>query len=589
VESIKADLSIVYRSMIRRIDARGLRLLQWVLFARHPLTLDELRFAIAIKVGMTDLNPARDLPYPSFIELALGLLVVEGKEHIVRFAHLTIKEYLSAHSYEYFPDGHQLLAMTCLTYLNFTALSSRSGCARYREDGELGIFFDYAAFEWGHHAREGADDTHMCNVALELLLSGRFSQLNELRCRNRPYRWLSFCQSPLHETCHFGWVSITVKLLQLGHQSNVNEPDLEHQTPLHYATVWGHIGILHTLLGCQNINVNVQDMWGDTPLHNASFRGHIAIIETLIQHSAIQVNVCNGEGRTPLHQCAKNGHEAVVQLLLNHPDIQTNVFDAMGQTPLHFATENNHITTIRALLCHTNIDVNCCDAEGWTALTTAIHQGSAEVVRMLLTRDDIDLDVAKRQLPDMNHVALPQDLLLCLGLTSESLYLAAQNGDKEVVLSLLHQPNLQLNSRYGENQRTALHEATLNGHVDIVEALLQHPEIEVNSVDWRNRTALIRAANMGRSDVVKVLLQHPNVAVNHRSDIGWTALTEAVDEGHAEIVRILLACPDIDISTSRVAEPGFWDMEFDDWIMTRKHTSLPMHLLLELGIWSSYE
>jgi hypothetical protein len=93
-ESIKADLSIVYRSMIGRIDARGLKLLQWVLFATGALTLDELRFAIAIRFGMTDLNPSHNLPYPSFVNWALGLLTVESESRTVRFVHLTIKEYL---------------------------------------------------------------------------------------------------------------------------------------------------------------------------------------------------------------------------------------------------------------------------------------------------------------------------------------------------------------------------------------------------------------------------------------------------------------------------------------------------------------
>jgi hypothetical protein len=59
---------------------------------------------------MTDLNPSHNLPYPSFINWALGLLTVEGESRTVRFVHLTIKEYLSTNSSQYFPDGHQLLA-----------------------------------------------------------------------------------------------------------------------------------------------------------------------------------------------------------------------------------------------------------------------------------------------------------------------------------------------------------------------------------------------------------------------------------------------------------------------------------------------
>jgi ankyrin repeat protein len=557
-EAVRGDLSIVYRSTIGRINARGLKVLQWALFATRPLTLNELRFAIGIKVGMTDLNPDRDLPYASFIDLALGLLrvTVEGERHIVRFTHLSIKEYLSAHSHEYFPDGHQLLARTCLTYLGFTAMSSESDRRRYGEN--LHPFLEYAAFEWGHHTREATDDHPTCNMALEFLLSDCFSQLNELRCHTWPDCWLSSRQSPLHEACYFGLVPIAVKLLQLDPKFNVNGLDLVHRVPLHYAAMEGHWAIVQTLLECRNLNVNARDKWGDTPLHHASFRGH----------------------------------EAVVRLLLHHRDILTDMSDETGHTPLHSAIIYRHTQIVKALLCHPTIDVNRCNSWGWTALTVAIHKGSAEVVQMLLTCADIDIERAKARLRNIDHydVTLPLDLLLRLGLLSEGLYRAAQAGDKEALLSLLHQQNLQLNSHYGLQQTTALHEAALNGHVDVVEALLQHPDIEVNSVDCFGCTALVWAAGKGQSNVVKRLLQHPKINVNQPSAIMWTALTEAVDGGRAEVVQLLLAHKDIDIGASKVAEPGFWDIKLPVyWISERKYMTLPIDLLSSLGLWTSYE
>jgi ankyrin repeat protein len=583
-KSIKADLSLVYKSMLQRIDSRGLKLLHWVLFAARPLTLDELRFAIAIKAGMADLDPKQDLPYPSFIELALGLLTVEGVRRIVRFSHLTIKEYLTTHSSQYFPDGHQLLAITCLTYLNFTALSSESGRARFMHHGDLYPFFHYAPFEWGHHTREAADSSQACDMALQWFLSERFSQWIELRDYRLPLYLLPSFQLPLHEACYFGLVPVTIKLLQLGHKPRVNEHDWKHRTPLHCAALGGHLGIIQTLVECRNIlNVNVQDKWGDTPVHNAAFQGHTTVIEFLLQHTDIQVNLQNQRGQTPLHICAKKGHEAATQLLLHRRDILINIRDSTGQTPLHLATEWNNIQTIQSLLCHPNVDVNCRNAEGSTALTLAVERGNTEAVQILLTCDDIDTEVTKRLFLNTD-VTLPQDLLLRLGLLSEALYLAAQNGDKAAVLALLCQPNLRLNSHYGCEQTTALHEAALSGRVDIVETLLHHPDINVNAVDRHRWTALMCAANKGHSDVIKILLQHPQVNVNHGDTGGWTALTEAVDEGHAEAVWLLLAHKDIDIAASRIAEPGFWDLKHADRLMTCKHTRLPLDLRLKLGL-----
>jgi hypothetical protein len=283
VKSIKADLSIVYESMIGRIDTRSRELLQWVLFATRPLTLDELGFAITIKTGMMDLNLPGDLPFPSFIEGAQGLLTVEGERGIVRFTHMTIKEYLSDHSSQYFPGGHQLLAETCLTYLSFTAMSDVSDHTRYWRDNDLYPFLQYAAFQWGHHVHKAADDPQTCDLALKWFSSKCFSQLNEIRCHNWPISWLSSRHKAIHEACYFGLASLAVKLLVPGH--NVNEPDSMKQTPLHYAARGGHVAVIQVLLKYPNINVNALDQAGDTPLRKAVFFRHDAAANILRQHS----------------------------------------------------------------------------------------------------------------------------------------------------------------------------------------------------------------------------------------------------------------------------------------------------------------
>jgi ankyrin repeat protein len=593
-ESVKADLSVVYDRMIERIDSRGLKLLHWVLFATRPLTLDELRFAIAIKVGTSDLTH-QDLPYASFINSSLGLLTVEGKSDTVRFVHLTFKEYLSDRALQYFPDGHVLLAQTTLTYLNFTALSNESGHMRFTEEGDLYPFFNYAAYQWGDHVREAMENTEICDLAL----AQPFSQLHDLRCLNgftgRDY--LSSHQSPLHEACYFGLRLTTVKLLELGH--DVNSRDRRDMTPLQYAISQDMWEAVEILLQSPKININTQDDLGDTPLHDAMRRTiPIDVAKLLLRHPAIQINLQNQNGETPLHLSVEQGPEVSVSLLLHHPDIQVNVVDEFGKTPLHLAIEANQPQIINHLLSHSDTDVNYCDRRGWTALTRAVLDGNTELVQMLLAREDVDIQASKVTEPEVLEsyyhdqvMKLPHNLLLCLGLTSLSLWGAADSGDRDTVLALLQarHSSLQLNAHYGSHERTALHVAALSGHVKIVELLLQQHDIDVNATDCDGRTALIIAANAGQCAVVEILLQHTDVKVNVFDSNGWTALTCSVDEGHADIVRMLLAHKDIDIGLSRVAEPGFWDTVFEGWVSTLKHMTLPIDLLLRLGLWSAYE
>jgi ankyrin repeat domain-containing protein 50 len=168
-QSTKSDLSLTYEKMLSRICPQGIKLLHWVLFATRLLTVEELRFAIAIEEGTTDLGAKRQLPFPSVIDSTLGLLVIDSVDKTVRFAHLTVKTYLVQHASRYFADGHSLLARTCVTFL--TDLSDKSGLARFQCDRDLNPFFNYAAFHLDHHIRESEDDIETSHLPPVRVLS----------------------------------------------------------------------------------------------------------------------------------------------------------------------------------------------------------------------------------------------------------------------------------------------------------------------------------------------------------------------------------------------------------------------------------
>jgi ankyrin repeat domain-containing protein 50 len=596
-QSIKFDLSLAYEKMLSRIHPQGLKLLHWVLFARRSLSLEELRFAVAIEEGMRDLDPKRQLPFPSFIDFALGLVVVDSEERIVRFAHLTIKDYLADHSLQYFPDRHGLLARTCLTYLSFSALSTDTGRVQFQ--GDLYPFFVYAKSNWGHHARESEDGTTTCDMTLNWLVSKNFTQVRDHRHEVRWHNdwWISGVDySPLHEACFFGLHSLTAKLLKSG-SADINARDSDQVTPLHYAVRCHHLAVVKGLCQCPNLDVNAQDDLGYTPLQDASWDDLFDIVQVLLQHPSIEINLQDGDGRTALYNAARQGHTDIIQLLLQHP----------------------------------TIDINCSDNNGWTALTTAVDGGHADVVQLLLAHKDIDISASRVGEPGFwesispgvyyskgKQRTLPRDLRVQLGI-KPSLYLAVRDGDKDTVELLLQQPDVEPNTHYGEYDMTPLHEAISGGHLNVVEALLLHPQVDVNSVNMYGRSALRCAVNEGHSDIVNALLRRSDLDINsvdksgwsalmftanrgysdivnallQRSDIdvnqpdhtGWTPLTDAVGAGHAEIVRMLLSHKDIDITASRVWVPGFWEMPLPRrWYLKAKHMTLPGDLIARLGI-----
>jgi ankyrin repeat protein len=441
--------------MLCRIDPRGLKLLQWVLFAEVPLTEEELRCAVALEHDMTDFNPELDLPPPSYLDSSLGLLTVNNEENTVHFTHLTLEDYLQENASIYFPTGHSPLAQATLSYLNLP----RSF------DQDSGQFLDYAAFHWGHHVQKQGDPAVFAK-AKKWLSSSQFSDIHNARKR-REDRWhleISSKHPPLHEVCFFGILHLTTELVERGH--DINEVDEFGRTPLHFAVATGMIDVVLFLLRLPVVRVNVADEDGQTPLHSAANDGQEDIVRALLQHPDIQVNLPAEDGRRPLHFAVDEGHHHVVRALLERTDIQVNVRNCYGMsplycaalngyygqkdilnallrrddtdinlpdedgwTPLHCAARLGHEDNVQCLLEHPSIQVNAVTfKDGWTALTCAVDKGHVRTTRILIGHKDIDInasrigeaafwDLTPREIyPNKKHLSLPNDLLVQLGI-----------------------------------------------------------------------------------------------------------------------------------------------------------------------------
>jgi hypothetical protein len=380
----------MYQQMLSRINERGVKLMYLVFYAVRTLTVEELRFAAGIERGMTDLDCEDDLPpLLSFLDSALGLLVVEhdGEDDIVRFSHLTIKDYLSAHSTKYFPDGHVHLAQITLTYLRFTCLSSKAGRKRFLRDGDLFPFFKYATFEWGHHVCKVDNDVNTCSLARHFLLSDFFTDAYNLCRRNfgESTHELTSWQSPLHQACYFGLHSIVGDLLRLG--QNINALDLGGVTPLHCAIQMGHLNVVQTLLGNptldgngHHIQLNLQDQRGRTALHLAAMYDRKAVVDLLLDDPRTQSCLADENGQTPLHLAAKHGYEAVVQVLLGCHHIQLNFQDQKGRTALHLAADFGRKAVVELLLNDPRTQSCLVDENGRTPLHLAADCGYDDVL-----------------------------------------------------------------------------------------------------------------------------------------------------------------------------------------------------------------
>jgi ankyrin repeat protein len=192
----------------------------------------------------------------------------------------------------------------------------------------------------------------------------------------------------------------TVRTL-LRQRVDVNTPDVEGMTALHWAAHWNDLEIVGALLKA-GANARAANRYGVTPLHEASTVGNLAIIEALLAAGA-DPNAALGEGETPLMTAARTGNAAAVKILIAHgADVHAKE-RWRGQTALMWAAVENH-AEVAALLLEAGADANVRTVTyefpnltggnggiihdrpqgGLTALMFAARQGAVETAEVLL-------------------------------------------------------------------------------------------------------------------------------------------------------------------------------------------------------------
>jgi ankyrin repeat protein len=141
----------------------------------------------------------------------------------------------------------------------------------------------------------------------------------------------------------------------------------------------------------QKADVNAPQVDGATALHWAVYRGEVETVNQLIGAGA-KVNVSNREGVTPVAMASIYGMPAIVEALLK-AGADARQRTANGETLLMFAARNGNPASIKVLAA-AGADVNAKEnLRGTTALMWAVEQKHPAAVRTLV---ELGADVAAR-------------------------------------------------------------------------------------------------------------------------------------------------------------------------------------------------
>jgi ankyrin repeat protein len=134
----------------------------------------------------------------------------------------------------------------------------------------------------------------------------------------------------------------------LRQRAEIDTPDVEGMTPLHWAAHHGALETVRALLAA-GAKANVANRYGVTPLHEAATLANAPMVNALLKAGA-DSNASYGDGETPLMIAARTGNPAVVKALLESGATVNAAEKFRGQTALMLAANENHAAVVKTLL-----------------------------------------------------------------------------------------------------------------------------------------------------------------------------------------------------------------------------------------------
>ncbi|KAJ7688186.1 ankyrin repeat-containing domain protein [Mycena rosella] len=541
LQHLPKDLDHTYDEALERINRQneedkqlGLLALTWVANVKRPLSVSELREALAIEPEDTYLDVDNLLDMDIVLSVCAGLIIVDETVSIIRLIHYTTQDYLDSIQSHTFPTAHTTIVSTCLTYMSFEEFKD---LPRSREEGEVLVsahpFLGYAQYCLMHAS--GQPEIHLQDKIISFLVQVSTWAISGIFwCDAIP--WVDIAQSfaPLCIASACNLQKIVRYLLPQG------IPSVVKNTAFCTASSYGHIQIVQLLVD-EGANIHFRGPWGNA-LQVASRNGHKSVVQLLIEKGA-KINVPAQDSEIALKEALRNGHWHVAELLIEsgadvngrENSFYRNVKGDNWEHALTIASRAGHKSIVQLILKHGDVD-----AENYAyALQGASMGGHKPVVELLLEIGGAAS--AEHYSSALNLASKDGNVeLVCLlinkgadvngqgGWFGNALQAASWNG-QELVVRLLIDKGANVHAQ-GKAFGSALQAASANGHERIVQLLIEKGA-NVNGQGGRFGSALQLALTRGYKAVAQLLVE--NGAYDNSRDAN-EAVTQPLTEDGAD-------------------------------------------------------
>ena len=405
LRKIPSDLHTLFHNILTRdshnVDELVL-CIQWVLFAKQPLSPEQLYFAVLSGVepeAISNWDPnevTKDVIKRFILDSSKGLAeITTSKNQTVQFIHESVRDFLLKEDGlgDVWPhlksnlkgQSHEQLKQCCLTYIRvdvFTPLKIPNSLPKALSQPAIDLrksasaifpFLEYAVQNVLHHAdlAEGsgiAQGNFILSFPLTtwIRLDNLFEK-HEVR-RHTKEMSLLYALGERNLASLIRAYPFAVSCLEVGKE--------RYGPPLFAALATGSKEASQAFVDAlsknqltesypNNIHTQYWEDGGDKSLgRNFKFSnrrsilsylaelGNEVMVKLLLATNKVDVDAKDRGGRTPLSWAAEKGFEAVVKLLLATNKVDVDAKDQWGQTPLSWATEKGYETAVKLLRAH---------------------------------------------------------------------------------------------------------------------------------------------------------------------------------------------------------------------------------------------